>query len=68
MPYVHIRLTAKERINREQKQTLIARTTDMLYEELGKKPSSTYVLIEELDTDNWGSGGKTVTEILDSRN
>jgi 4-oxalocrotonate tautomerase len=28
---------------------------------LGKNPQTTVVVIEEVDTDNWGIGGETVT-------
>jgi 4-oxalocrotonate tautomerase len=29
---------------------------------LHKNPATTVVIIEEVDTDNWGIGGKSVTE------
>ena len=34
----------------------------MLVDVLGKNPASTYVVIEEVPTDNWGVGGISVTE------
>ncbi len=30
---------------------------------LGKNPATTVVVIDEVDTDNWGIGGKTVTDL-----
>jgi 4-oxalocrotonate tautomerase len=30
---------------------------------LGKDPATTFVVIEEVDTDNWGIGGRTVSEL-----
>jgi 4-oxalocrotonate tautomerase len=30
---------------------------------LGKNPATTIVVIEEVETDNWGIGGESVTEI-----
>ena len=36
--------------------------TRLLAETLGKNPATTVVVIEEVETDNWGIGGKTVTE------
>ena len=62
MPYVHIRVT-DEGVSREQKQELITATTNLLRDVLGKNPSSTFVVIEEVPTDNWGVGGELVTDI-----
>ncbi|QVM94762.1 4-oxalocrotonate tautomerase family protein [Pseudomonas sp. SORT22] len=62
MPYVHIRVT-DESVTREQKQQLIEQTTAMLERVLNKPPSSTFVVIEEVNTDNWGVGGETVTTL-----
>lgn len=62
MPYVNIRIT-KEGATAEQKAELIRRATEMLVEVLGKNPASTFVIIEEVETDNWGIGGRTVTEL-----
>lgn len=62
MPYVHIRVT-DEGVTREQKQQLIEQTTEMLERVLNKPPASTFVVIEEINTDNWGVGGETVTTL-----
>ncbi len=62
MPYVNIKIT-KEGATKEQKEKLIKGTTDLLVEVLGKNPATTVVVIEEVDTDNWGIGGLQVTEI-----
>ncbi|MDD1014931.1 tautomerase family protein [Pseudomonas rubra] len=62
MPYVHIRVT-DEGVTREQKQQLIEQTTQMLERVLNKPPSSTFVVIEEVNTDNWGVAGQTVTAL-----
>ncbi|MNG94761.1 tautomerase family protein [Pseudomonas wadenswilerensis] len=62
MPYVHIRVT-DEGVTREQKQQLIEQTTAMLERVLNKPPASTFVVIEEVNTDNWGVGGETVTTL-----
>ncbi len=62
MPYVNIKIT-KEGASAEQKKALIKGVTDLLQQTLGKNPKSTYVIIEEVDTDNWGVGGETVTEL-----
>jgi 4-oxalocrotonate tautomerase len=60
MPYVNIKIT-KEGATTEQKAKLIQATTDMLQQILGKNPQTTVVVIEEIDTDNWGIGGETIT-------
>ena len=60
MPYVNIRIT-KEGATAEQKAQLIAGVTRLLVETLGKNPQTTVVVIDEVETDNWGIGGETVT-------
>jgi len=60
MPYVHIRIT-DEGVTREQKAELVARSTQMLVDVLGKNPATTVVVIEEVPMDNWGIGGELVT-------
>ena len=60
MPYVNIKIT-KEGATTEQKAQLIQGVTKMLQDILGKNPQTTVVVIEEVDTDNWGIGGESVT-------
>lgn len=60
MPYVNIKIT-KEGITPEQKAELVRGATKLLVDVLGKNPQTTVVVIEEIDTDNWGIGGETVT-------
>jgi 4-oxalocrotonate tautomerase len=61
MPYVNIRIT-REGVTKEQKKRLIAGVTKLLQDELGKDPQTTFVVIDEVDTDNWGIAGESVTE------
>lgn len=61
MPFVNIRIT-REGATREQKQRLIKGVTDLLAGVLGKNPATTVVIIDEVETDNWGIGGESVTE------
>jgi 4-oxalocrotonate tautomerase len=61
VPYVNIKIT-KEGATAEQKKRLIRETTKMLQDILGKDPQTTVVVIEEVDTDNWGIAGETITE------
>lgn len=60
MPYVNIKIT-KEGATADQKARLIQGVTAMLKEVLGKDPQTTVVVIEEVETDNWGIGGEPVT-------
>ncbi len=60
MPYVHIRITP-EGATRERKERLIKGVTDLLVRELDKDPAMTFVVIEEVSTDDWGVGGQSVT-------
>ena len=60
MPYVNIRIT-KENVTPEQKAQLIKGATQLLVDVLGKNPSTTVVVIDEVDTDNWGIGGESIT-------
>jgi 4-oxalocrotonate tautomerase len=61
MPYVNIKVT-KEGVSAEQKAALIKGVTDLLADVLGKNPATTFVVIDEVETDNWGIGGESVTE------
>lgn len=61
MPYVNIKIT-NEGATAEQKAELIAGATELLQRVLKKNPQTTVVVIDEVDTDNWGIGGKPVTQ------
>ncbi len=60
MPYVNIKIT-REGVTTEQKAMLIREATAMLERVLNKDPQTTHVVIDEIDTDNWGFGGESVT-------
>ena len=60
MPYVNIKIT-KEGATADQKAQLIKGVTQLLTDVLGKNPQTTVVVIEEVETDNWGIGGETVS-------
>ena len=61
MPYVNIKIT-REGATAEQKAKLIAGVTQLLVDVLDKNPQTTVVVIDEVDTDNWGIGGESVTQ------
>lgn len=61
MPYVNIRIT-REGATTEQKAELIKGVTDLLVRVLNKNPATTFVIIDEVDLDNWGVAGINTTE------
>ena len=63
MPYVNIKITRESGgITTEQKEDLIAGATKLLVDVLGRGEATTVVIIEEVDTDNYGIAGETVTQ------
>ncbi|EAL3220273.1 4-oxalocrotonate tautomerase family protein [Campylobacter coli] len=64
MPFVNIRITKENgEPTSEQKQELIAGVTDLLAKVLNKNKASTVVIIDEIDTDNYDLGGKSITQV-----
>ena len=61
MPIVTIQIT-REGTTREQKAALIKGATDLLSEVLQKPPALTFVVIEEVELEDWGVGGLPVEE------
>lgn len=61
MPYILIQVT-NEGVTPEQKKALIRGATDLVVNTLDKDPATTFVVIEEIHTDNWGVAGVPVTE------
>ena len=59
MPYVNIRVT-KEGVTPEQKLQLIEGATELLQRVLNKNPATTFVIIDEVEMENWGVGGENV--------
>ena len=60
MPFVNIKIT-NEGVTPEKKEELIAGATQLLVDVLDKNPKTTVVIIDEVETDNWGIGGESVT-------
>lgn len=62
MPYVNIKITREqEPITAEQKAAIIKGVTDLLVNVIDRGPATTVVIIDEIDTDNYGVGGDTIT-------
>jgi len=62
MPYVKVEI-AKGIATAEQKRAVIRGMTDVLVKELGRNPEYIFVVIDEVDTDNWGRKGLSLTEL-----
>lgn len=62
MPYVNIQIT-REGVTAEQKAELIHGATELLVRVLDKDPALTFVLIDEVETDNWGVAGRSVSTL-----
>ena len=66
MPYVNIKIT-NENVTKKKKVKLIKGVTQLLVEVLNKNPATTVVVIDEINTDNWGIGGECVTVLRKRR-
>ena len=68
MPIVNIQITREgtrpdyTRVTREQKARLIEGVSKLLLDVLNKPMNSTFVVIDEVDVENWGWGGLPVEE------
>jgi len=61
MPYVNIKIT-REGATHDQKRRLIKGATDLLVNVLDKNPNTTFVVIDEVEMEDWGVGGLPVAE------
>ncbi len=59
MPYVNIRIT-REGTTRAQKAALIKGVTGLLKDVLDKDPATTFVVLDEVELEDWGVGGRPV--------
>ena len=66
MPYVKVEIT-RDGATREQKLAVIRGITDVLVKELGKDPATTFVVIQEIELDDWGHRGTSVRELRAAR-
>jgi 4-oxalocrotonate tautomerase len=68
MPYVTIQVTREGTnpgagsVTAEEKAALIKGVSQLLLDVLKKPLESTFVIIDEVDTDNWGWGGLPALE------
>ena len=68
MPYVNIKVAktgVQGGFTAGQKAQVISGVTKVLEDALGKNPKLTYVVIEEIELENWGSGGESVAQRIE---
>ena len=61
MPYINVKIT-KDGVTKSQKEQIVKDITDSLVKTLGKKPEHIHIVIDEVETDNWGFAGMLTTE------
>jgi 4-oxalocrotonate tautomerase len=66
MPIIDIVVT-DEGVSNDQKKALIKGATDLVVDILDKDPDSTFVLIREISTLDWGFKGVQVEELRRAR-
>jgi 4-oxalocrotonate tautomerase len=59
VPYVNIRIT-KEGATPAQKAEIIAGVTEVLVRVLDKEAATTFIVIDEVELEDWGVGGLPV--------
>ncbi len=62
MPYINVKIT-DEGVTNEQKQAIIKGCTALMVDILDKNPATTFVVIDEVSTNNWGIGFDQVTQL-----
>ncbi|NOH63207.1 4-oxalocrotonate tautomerase family protein [Vibrio sp. RE88] len=62
MPYINVKVT-DDGVTKSQKQAIIKGCTQLMVDVLGKEPEKTFVVIDEVNIDNWGIGFEQVTEL-----
>lgn len=61
MPYVNVKIT-REGATAAQKAEIIKGVTRLLVEVLNKNPATTFVVINEVELEDWGVGGLPTVE------
>lgn len=58
MPYINVRIT--EGASQAQKEKIIKQITTTMQSVLGKNPKSTFVVIDDVRSSDWGVAGKSI--------
>jgi 4-oxalocrotonate tautomerase len=56
MPFINLKLVGK--LDREQKEKIAKDFPDTLFKIVGKPKESTYLVIDEVNGENWAKGDK----------
>ncbi|WP_086321853.1 2-hydroxymuconate tautomerase family protein [Campylobacter devanensis] len=68
MPYINIRVTKENGgPTAEQKAQLIEGVTELVSRVLGRNKSSTVVIIDEIDMQNYGLAGESIKSIRERK-
>ena len=59
MPYVNVKVAGN--LSQSQKEDIAEGVSRLLYEVASKPLESTYVVIEEIERENWAVGGKLLS-------
>ena len=62
MPYINVKIT-DEGVTNEQKKAIIKGCSQLMVDVLNKNPATTFVVIDEVNTDNWGIGFEQVSQL-----
>lgn len=62
MPYINVKIT-NEGVTNAQKKAIIKGCTQLMIDVLDKNPATTFVVIDEVNTDNWGIGFDQVSSL-----
>jgi 4-oxalocrotonate tautomerase len=60
MPYINLKVAGP--LSVEQKKEIAKQFSKTLKDVAGKKPSSTYLVFEEVDRENWAVGEQLLSE------
>ena len=64
MPVINVKMTHEDGgATKEQKEKLSKGITELFSQIFNRGPSSAVVIIEEVSTDNYSVGGKSITQI-----
>ncbi len=64
MPYINVKMTKEDGgATPKQKEELIEGITKLFSDIFGRGENSAVVIIDEISTDNYGIGGKTISQI-----
>lgn len=62
MPFVNIKITREDHTTASQKSEVIRGVTKVLEDVLHKPPSLTFIVIDEVELEDWGFQGISVEE------